>query len=222
MKKFIALIVVLCAVMISSTAAAATTMANWKFVKDDTFILPPNPRYSMTPEQFWQSEYDRQIMSGASPDTADRRASRAVIDYKPNWLAEQQRLANPQPQKTASIYIDLNSIGVDQTNEGGVAFHVVVRYDYTAFGRELLIADLKSKGKSVPADLEKISFIVSVFHFKSTNGITKYCALTDSMAFTYEGNTIEYFTLSNVPISWTFINPGDNFDKIFDAAYSHL
>lgn len=51
-------------------------------------------RYSMTTDQFYESEYDRQIMSGASPDTAARRANRAAREYKASRMAYLNGLYN--------------------------------------------------------------------------------------------------------------------------------
>ena len=219
MKKFIALVVLLCAVMVSSTASAAN-MPKWEFVQDQMVVIPPNPLYSLTPQEYYQLEFEKGIMNGLSARRARRLAERSILSYQAKYEAE--RLRTMYPQKGASIYIDLNSIGVDQTNEGGVAFHVLVRYDYTPSGREVFIASYKNNGKTVPSGLEQLSYIVALLHFKSTNGITKYCAISDSISLTTEGKNIESLTLSNVPLSWEFINPGDDLDAIFDATYKHL
>lgn len=51
-------------------------------------------RYSMTANQFYESEYSRQIMSGASPNTAARRAARSAREYQADRVAYLNGLYN--------------------------------------------------------------------------------------------------------------------------------
>lgn len=218
-KKFIALIVVLCAVMISSSASAETTF-NWKLVKDAVGTIPINPKYNLTPEQYYNKKYLEGIGRGMSPRRARKVAELLAIDYQAEWEAE--RLRNTTSATLYSIFIDLNSIVAEQNGEGGVAFRVLIAQTYTAFGREAYIAELRQKGSTVPAGIEKLSTIIAKVHFKSPNGMIKYCAVTDLTAYTTDGNPIQAVNFSNAPLNWAFINSNDDLDAVFNAAYKYL
>lgn len=221
MKKFIALVVLLCTVMISSPASAEQPF-NWKFVKDVTIIIPPNPKYDKTPDQYYDREFSKAIMSGLSPNRARDLASANARKYQAEWYNEQLRNMNPQPQKLSSFYIDPNSITVEQSGEGGVAFSVLVGQVYTPLGRELYIEGFRQSGLTVPAGMEKLSVVIAKVHFKSPNGFIKYSAITDRVAYTTDGNPIQATVLSNAPINWEFLNADDHFNDVYNAAYKYL
>ena len=220
MKKICALVVVLFAVMISSTASAAT-MPDWKLVKEETAIASPNPKYNLTPYQYYQQQYNDLRKLGYSVSIAKEAAGNLAREYQAEREAELSKNIYSQPQKKSSFYIDLNSIAAEQSN-GGVAFQVVVKQVYTPFGRNIYINSFRKIGAAVPAGIEKLSFVVAKVHFKSTNGITKYFTISDRVAFTTDGNPINSTVLSNAPPDWVFIKPEETFDTIFDVAYSYL
>lgn len=221
MKKLIALAVMFCAVMISATAAAAT-MANWVFVKDYTITVPYVPKYTVTPDQFFNDNYLALVGEGKSAREAKRIAGRRTQDYEANWEAEQNKLNTSNTYKLFSYYIDANSVAVDQTADESIAFHVVVKEVCTDAGRVILTNYLRENKKPVPAGLEKLSFTVKMIHFKSPDGITKYSAISNCVAFTLDGAQIAELALSNAPLNWRFIKPQDDLEAIFDAAYNRL
>ena len=53
-----------------------------------------NGRYSMTTDQFFEMEYDRHRMAGASPEAAQLRASRAAREYRAKRMAYLNGLYN--------------------------------------------------------------------------------------------------------------------------------
>ena len=200
MKKFIAFAVMLCAVIVSSTATAAT-MANWVFVKDCKVRIPYVPKYTEDPADVYQRMFDKYILQGKNSRIANFLAERYAREYKRKYDAEQLKLQEPDIYKLWSYYIDTNSVAADQTADGSVAFHVVVKDVCTDVGREMLAAYFRENKKPVPAGLEKLSFIVKMVHFKSPDGITKYYAIRGLVAFTTDGAQIQDFALSNAPLN---------------------
>lgn len=227
MKKFIVLVVLFCAVMISSTTSAAT-MANWVFVNDFTVTIPYVPKCTRTPDQYFDDEYMALIGEGKSANDAKRIAGNRARRYADDYEREQRKLQLPNTYKLWSYYIDTNSIEHDEPSslvdilENVLVFHVQVRRIFTASGREAMGYYFQQNGAPVPAGLENLSFMIEEIHFKSPDGITKYYATSDCVAFTSDGTQIKELTMSNAQLNWTFIKPGSNFDAIFDATYKFL
>lgn len=105
MKKFIVLVVMLCAVIMSSTASA-TTMPNWKLVKEETAAISPNPKYNLTPNQYYEQQYARALTKGLSRKDAKSVAGKQAREYQAGWNAELLKNMYSQPQKTSSFQID--------------------------------------------------------------------------------------------------------------------
>ncbi len=221
MKKFFVLVAVLCAVMISSTAAAAI-MPDWKLVKEITARVQPDPKYNLTPDQYYSKKYLEALGRGLSEYQSARFASNLTKKYRADWKTEQLKSLYAEPQKTRTIYIDRKSVSADWNRTSGVAFKVRVREVYTPFGRNVYIADLRKKGEAIPDKLKNLSYVVATIHFKSTDEITKYYAITDAEAFTTEGKFIEDISWSSAPLEWEFVNPDDVFDLIFEEASRYL
>ena len=220
MKKFVALVVLLCAVMISSTTSAAT-MANWIFVKDFTLTVPYIPKCTKTPDQFYEQRYGDLLSQGLRPSMARHIAGQDARKYEAEYEAEQIRLQTPLTYKLSS-YIDTNSVVDEKSAENAVAFCVLVKEVYSPSAGIYISACLKENNKPVPEGLETLSFVVRKIHFKSLDGITKYYAMSDCVAFTSFGKQINELALSNAPLKWEFINPGTSLDFVFDAAYKLL
>lgn len=220
MKKFVALVVLVCAVMISSTTSAAT-MANWIFVKNVTLTAPYVPKYTKTPEQYYEDSRLLWFAKTGSASRSKRLAEQDARQYEADYEAEQIRLQTPLTYKLSS-YIDTNSVVAEQTADNGVAFCVLMKEVYSPSAGIYWAEYLKDNKKPVPEGLETLSFIVQKIHFKSPDGITKYYATSDSVAFTSSGTQIKDLALSNAPLKWTFINPESNLEAVFDAAYKLL
>lgn len=201
-------------------------MANWVFVKDRMFSIPLNSTYySRTPDQYYQDEYMLLTVKGYSVREAKRIAEELAQRYQADREAEQRKNRYLSRQPALSYYINTNSIERNRDSIVGIlenTFHAQVKITFSPLGQNALIAYLREKNKPVPAGLEKLSFIVETVHFKSPDGITKYYAISDRVAFTSNGAQIAELALSNAPLNWTFIKPDDDFEAIFDAAYNRL
>lgn len=103
---------------------------NLESQKAKDFMRMYTGRYSMTSDQFYESEYDRQIMSGASPDTAARRAARSAREYKAqrvaylNGMYNNYGLTNGQVtnQLGMQILTELAGEAPNRTNAYGTAY----------------------------------------------------------------------------------------------------
>ena len=220
MKKIIVLVAVIFAVMISSTVSAA--VPNWQLVKEYTARVQPDPKYKLTPDQYYSEKYVQALSEGFSEYQSACFAKNLTKKYRANWKVEHLKSLYAEPQKTRTIYIDSNSVSAEWNKTSGVAFKVQVREVYTPFGRNIYITDLRKKGEVIPEKLKSLSYVVALIHFKSIDGVTKYYAITDTSCFTTDGKFIEDNSFSSAPLEWKFINPDDPFDLIFEAAYNRL
>lgn len=87
-------------------------------------------RYSMSSDQFYESEFERQMMNGTSAETAHRRAARAAREYKAkrvaylNGLYNNYGLTNGQVTNQLGMQILSELAGEDpnRTNAYGTAY----------------------------------------------------------------------------------------------------
>ena len=148
MKKFFALVALICTVMISSTAMAA----NWVWLYSD-------------------SAY--------------------------------------------TIYVDNDSIRRDK-NYSGYVFRAFVKWFYNDVGRNKIIENWRSKGKSIPDGLYNLSDCVELYYFKSGDGM-KYYDIIKAIWHTRDGNTIPEMEYSSNELQWKIVSPGTINEAIFDA-----